>query len=239
MEVRKLKNKLKGLHEGNVPEKEALEAIRNATPRELSEAEQKLMKEGISEPELKEFCKIHLKAIEQQVNRMKERLPEDHTLRILIEEHEKIQSFLNDLEELSNSIDQHGFNSERKKRLRTIASNLLESETHHEREEEVIFPRLKKIGIDGPPRIMERDHEEFWPKKKKLKELSENPEENEEKILEISEFLVFNLRDHIFKENNVLYPTALDELEKWDLIKEEGEKIGYCQFVPLNEVKDI
>lgn len=237
MEVDRLKRTLRGLHEGDVPEEEALNAIGDATPRELSRAEQRLMEEGISEPELKEFCKIHLKAIEEQVKEMKQELPEGHTLRVLIEEHEDIQAFLNKLEDLSELIREKGFNQERKDKLRAIAKNLIESESHHEREEEVIFPRLKELGIDGPPRIMERDHEDFWPKKERLKEFSKNPEENKEKILELSDFLIFNLRDHIFKENNVLYPSALDELEEWNLIKEEGEKIGYCQFVPVSEVK--
>ncbi|MFP4005123.1 MAG: DUF438 domain-containing protein [Candidatus Hadarchaeia archaeon] len=236
MEINFLKKKLRGLHEGSISEEEALEAVANSTPKEISKAEQELLEEGMREPELKEFCKIHLKAIEEKVKDLKEGLPENHTLRILIEEHEKITQFLDELERLSELLEDEGFSPQRKRKLRALAENLVESENHHEREEEVIFPRLKKLGIDGPPRIMEKDHEQFWPKKKRLKELSEEPEENLNEILEIVDFLVFNLRDHIFKENNILYPTALDELEEWDLIQQEGKKIGYCQFVPLSEI---
>jgi DUF438 domain-containing protein len=45
------------------------------------------------------------------------------------------------------------------------------------------------------------------------------------------------LRDHIFKENNVLYPAALEVIEDesvWTRLKQECDKIGYCCFKPLS-----
>jgi hypothetical protein len=42
------------------------------------------------------------------------------------------------------------------------------------------------------------------------------------------------LRDHIFKENNILYPTALeiiDDNEVWSRLKDECNRIGYCSFL--------
>jgi len=79
------------------------------------------------------------------------------------------------------------------------------------------------------------DHEEMWPKKKELKSLSQNPDRNKEDIIELIDYLVLNLRDHIFKENNILYPSALEELVDWDQIKKEGDEIGYCCFTPKSE----
>lgn len=230
MEVDDLAQTLEDFHKGKISRKKVLERIGDAKPLEISKAEQKLLDEGVSETELKEFCKIHLEAVEEKVEKIKAELEEDHPLHILISEHEEIEGFLAELEELGKLIEEKGFNPEREKKLRLIAENLVESEKHHEREEETIFPRLEKRGIDGPPRIMRQDHNQFKPKKKRLMELSESPDGNRGEILELIDFLTINLRDHIFKENNVLYPTALDELANWNVIKEEGRKIGVCDF---------
>jgi len=230
MKVEKLAQTLKDFHEGRVSKDEVFLEIRTAEPLEISKAEQRLLKEGVSEEELKEFCKIHLEAVEEKVEKIKERLEEDHPINILISEHEKIEGFLSKLEELGKTIEKDGFNRTRKKRLRSLTEKLLESEKHHEREEETIFPRLERKGIDGPPRIMRQEHDQFKPKKKRLRKLSEKPEDNTEEILEIIEYLTFNLRDHIFKENNILYPTSLDEITDWESVKDEGRKIGLCDF---------
>ena len=43
------------------------------------------------------------------------------------------------------------------------------------------------------------------------------------------------LRDHIFKENNILYPTALEVIKEnsvWKKMKDDCDKIGYCCFTP-------
>jgi len=51
-----------------------------------------------------------------------------------------------------------------------------------------------------------------------------------------SRFIVSSLRDHIFKENNILYPTALDVIKEnkvWNKMKTECDKIGYCSFTKL------
>ncbi len=43
------------------------------------------------------------------------------------------------------------------------------------------------------------------------------------------------LRDHIFKENNILYPMAVQvilEPEKWADMKLKCDEIGYCCFTP-------
>ncbi|MEK7279398.1 MAG: hypothetical protein AAB090_01970 [Nitrospirota bacterium] len=48
-------------------------------------------------------------------------------------------------------------------------------------------------------------------------------------------FIVLTLRDHIFKENNILYPMALQVIQdknSWDKLKSACDKIGYCCFTP-------
>jgi len=87
---------------------------------------------------------------------------------------------------------------------------------------------------------MRMEHQELRKRKKELKELAENAGRTEFKTFkrrldEVAGFIVATLRDHIFKENNILYPTALKVIEEPDVWKEmnlECDKIGYCCFTP-------
>ncbi len=233
MSVESLTKKLKGFAEGETTQEEMMAEIKKATPLEISKAEQGLLEEDeVDESKLRDFCSIHLKAVEEEVDKMKSRLEKGHPIHTLISEHEEIIEALDELDVLIDFMREGELTDEKKDGLRHIADHLVEAEKHHKREEEVLFPRLEREGITGPTRIMKMDHEDMWPKKKRLLELSEEPEENMEEIVELADYLSLNLRDHIFKENNILYPSALDELEGWKRIKEESDEIGYCCFTP-------
>ena len=64
------------------------------------------------------------------------------------------------------------------------------------------------------------------------------PLKNPERIRnrhEIVKFLIPSLREHIFKENNILYPTALeaiDDAQVWVQLKRDCDRVGYCCFRP-------
>lgn len=231
MDIDDLTTTLKKLTEGEISEEEALKDIKRASPTEISKAEQNLLEEGISESELQKFCKVHLKAIDEKVERMKNELPKGHPIRTLILEHDEILTFLDKLESLSEKLE-NGLNLDQKDDLKDLAEHLVETEKHHEREEKTIFPRMRDRGITGPPRMMELEHDDLRLKKNRLLELTEDVEENKDEIKELIDYIIFHLRDHIFKENNILYPSAIDSIEEWDKIKEEGKNIGFCCFTP-------
>lgn len=239
MRAENLYKSLKGLTESRLTEEEVLEEIKKATPLEISKAERRLVQEeDLGESQLRDFCKVHLKAVEDKVEDMKKRTGKDHPLYTLISEHEEILKILDELEKIGEAIKNDRLGEDKEEKLIHLSEHLVEAEKHHDREEKVIFPRMEDKGITGPVRIMESDHETMRPKKKELKELSKSPHQNKERIVELIDFLVLNLRDHIFKENNIIYPSALEELEDWDSIKKEADEIGYCWFTPEDSGND-
>jgi DUF438 domain-containing protein len=232
MEIDRLKEVLKGINKGVITENEALEEIKKATPLELSIAEQGLLDEGISPDELKKFCTIHLRALEDKLQEIKLSLDKGHPIHTMISEHEEILKFLDELDNLIEPL-KRGISDEEKKILQDLSEHLVDAEKHHEREEKVLFPELEKRGITGPPRIMRMEHDELRPIKKRLQELSIEPDKNKNEIIELINVLSFKLRDHIFKENNILYPAALNAIGEdviWENIKKECDNIGYCCF---------
>ncbi len=232
MKIYRLKEVLKGVNNGVITKNEALEEIKKATPLELSIAEQGLLEEGISVEELKKFCTMHIKALEDKLHEIKSSLDKGHPIHTMISEHEEILKSLNKLDNLIEPL-KRGISYEEKKILQDLSEHLVDAEKHHEREEKVLFPELEKRGITGPPRIMRMEHDELRPIKKRLLELSIEPDKNKGEIIELINVLSFKLRDHIFKENNILYPVALNAITEdtvWENIRIECDRIGYCCF---------
>ncbi|MDO8601194.1 MAG: hemerythrin domain-containing protein [bacterium] len=102
------------------------------------------------------------------------------------------------------------------------------AEPHHHKEEEVLFPALEKKGIPregGPIGVMLAEHEI---KRGFVKELRRAVKEGkEDKIKENALAIVSLMRDHIFKEDNILYPCAKDALSA-----EEMAELGHqCEKI--------
>ena len=120
--------------------------------------------------------------------------------------------------------------------------HLVEAESHHQREEEALFPQLEAHDIVEPGTIMKMDHEEFRKRKQALFQLSHNSDdyqfdEFKERCVELGSYLTQELESHIFKEDNILYQIALQTLsdEEWREVKKECDKIGYCCFTPEDQ----
>jgi len=244
--VDRLVDILKRLNSGENPEqvkKEAEQFLSEIDARDLSLAEQKLIDEGLTPADVQELCKIHLQMLSDKVGKMKASLPAGHVVSTLVSEHEEILSFLDKLEYVNKELQQmpcYDPEADCFDKLSHIAEHLVEAELHHKREEEVLFPELEKRGVYGPPAVMRQEHDQLRPRKHKLKELADKAgqmdfEEYKKEVGELVEFIVPSLREHIFKENNILYPTAvevIDDSKVWYRLRRACDEIGYCCFTP-------
>ncbi|MFW5988417.1 MAG: DUF438 domain-containing protein [bacterium] len=244
-EEAKLKEILERLNAGEDVDKvkeEAKELLENISPEKLSQVEQKLIEGGIPETELRHLCAAHIEMMADELENLKTEVEPGHPLHTLISEHDEILEMLEQLEEVNNKIkNMKDYNADDDvfEKLQDIAHHLIETEKHHQREEDAIFPEVYKKGVTGPTRIMRMEHDDLWPGKERLEQLAHNAGEMDfskfkQELKENAEYLVLTLRDHIFKENNILYPTAKEVIEenKWDSIKEKCNEIGYCCFTP-------
>ncbi|MDP4090743.1 MAG: DUF438 domain-containing protein [Bacillota bacterium] len=243
--IKKLTAVLKQLNEGVTEEarREALNIVSNIDPIELSVAEQRLIEQGMNPQELRNLCDIHMEVLSDELIKLKKKIEPGHMLDTLIVEHEKIKEFLTELEAINLKIQKLESYNEKPElfiKLEALANNIIDAEKHHMREEDVLFPELEKRNITGPTRIMRMEHDDLRKRKKILKETAEkisdgNFTECKAVIDETAKYIVFNLRDHIYKENYILYPTALDainDVSLWAQMKERCDEIGYCPFTP-------
>ncbi|MDI6820992.1 MAG: DUF438 domain-containing protein [Patescibacteria group bacterium] len=243
--IKQLTKLLKKLNSGSITTEfkyEAKEFLTGLKPAELSLAEQELIQAGLKPDDLRRLCDAHLEMLKDGLGQNMH-LPEGHMIDTLQKEHEAILSFLDKLEAVNQKIQEmNDYNNKNKEwaELKHITEHLIDAEPHHQREEQILFSEIERRGVFGPPQVMLQEHEDLRKHKHELERLGQETEtfdfDDLKKRLDASaKFLIFNLRDHIFRENNILYPTALEvisEPETWQAMKERADKIGYCCFTP-------
>lgn len=245
----KLEAILRRLNSGEDPsavKAEAHELLGSLSARDLSEAEQRLVDAGLDPQELRDLCAVHLEMMRDQLEDLKASLPPGHVVHTLMREHEYILEFLDELERINRTVQElEAYEPDREEwtRLKHIAQHLVEAEPHHQREEDVLFPKLEALGVTGPPRIMRMEHVDLRHHKHELQDLSRNVADMDfatfkKELKRVANFLVFHLRDHIFKEDSILYPTAVDLIKDesvWEQMHDQADRIGYCCFTPDEE----
>ncbi len=146
--------------------------------------------------------------------------------------HNCIQELKNDHKKILESIDElqkavhPAVNKEAIKKFLDFTRDF--AEPHHHKEENVLFPKLEEKGIPkegGPIGIMLLEHEA---KRGYIKNLHEALENNDDTKIKENALAIVNLmRDHIYKENNILYPCAEDVLSE----EEMSEMGGKCSEI--------
>ncbi|MGB9740792.1 MAG: DUF438 domain-containing protein [Candidatus Bathyarchaeia archaeon] len=240
-----LKEILRLLHADAKPEevkerfKQFLETI---SPLEISKIEQELIREGMPREEIQRLCDVHMAVFREQLEKQKLNVSVDHPLNILMEEHKIILQLAAKLTAAANKIQQFRETSYVEQEihvLQHLVADFQDSEKHYLREENVLFPNLEKHGITEPPAIMWMEHNQIREKKKTLSKIVENYgalnfQEFKIQLSDLAEALNTLLATHFFKENNILFPTAMQVIteNEWKEIKDEFDEIGYCCFTP-------
>jgi len=244
--IQRLAEDLLRINRGEIGTSEAKRLLSGIDEVELSLAEQRLLEQGVSPEELQGLCRVHLQVLDRQVQDLKELLEPGHPLHTLISEHELILSSMDAVQKVAKAFSTKtswSFDDDEDHLLETLvesAFDLVEAEKHHQREEDALFPAVENQGITGPTRIMRLEHGELRPRKKALLDAARNARQMDfaefnQKLQELSSFIGYTLRDHILKENTILYPAAfaaIKDSSAWEEIKHKCDAIGYCCFTP-------
>jgi DUF438 domain-containing protein len=242
---RMLKEVIKQLHAGVPPQQvkgKFKKLLETTSSEEIAQIEQELVKEGMPREELKRLCDVHLAVFGEQMEKQKLDVPLSHPIGILMEEHKiltqrtgRLQELVGMIEEACDVVHVGDVLTE----VQKIAKQFVEAEKHYLREENVLFPVLEKHGITEPPAIMWMEHNQIREKKKELATLAENWNtmiffDFKKKLTDAAKPLCSMLPEHFFKENNILFPAAMQAIsaEEWPEIRREFDEIGYCCFTP-------
>ena len=108
---------------------------------------------------------------------------------------------------------------------------------HYSRKENLIFPFLEKYGVTAPPKVMWGVDDDIRALIKKLKLSLSNYDGNKEEIINKFNEATKEIKEMIFKEENILFPMALETLteDEWISIYRDSDGIGYTIVPPEKE----
>jgi uncharacterized protein len=116
---------------------------------------------------------------------------------------------------------------------------LLDIDKHFSRKENLIFPYLEKYGIYGPTTNMWRMDDFIRDAIKEAKQQLTDYQGDKQGVMKVVFFVMEEVSSMIYREENILFPMALNNLteDEWIKIAHESDEIGFCLTEPEAEWK--
>ncbi|QOR68726.1 DUF438 domain-containing protein [Cytobacillus suaedae] len=114
---------------------------------------------------------------------------------------------------------------------------LLDIDKHYSRKENLLFPYLEKYGIYGPTNNMWRIDDFIRDGIKDAKRLLANYNGENQSVIEVMTFVINEVLNMVYREENILFPMALMNLteDEWIKIAHESDEIGLCLIDSIEE----
>ncbi|UII56362.1 DUF438 domain-containing protein [Cytobacillus spongiae] len=242
-----LKEIIKDLHNGkSVEEVKArfAEAVGSITVAEISQLEQALMEEeGIPVEEVQSLCSVHaaiFKGSIEDIHRPEK--PEQqpgHPVHTFMLENREIDKLVNFKVQLHFERFEREDSEENVYKLIEDLNLLLDIDKHYSRKENLLLPYLEKYGILGPTQVMWGVDDRIRDAIKDAKRKLSNYNGDKQAVSEVMNYVIREVSEMIFKEENILFPMALQTLteDEWVKIAHESDQIGFCLTGPAAEWK--
>lgn len=191
------------------------------TAQEFALCEQYLQRYGIGDVELTPRIEELLFIVEDILVTNELDLEEGHPIHTYLIEVEAIRRVLDEIRKTKEE-------KFIKNKWLEIYDKLIEIKTHFDRKQNQLFPALEKKGFDKPSKIMwtlDDDIERII--KEALNYLADN---KEDKFLDMQDEVIDLIEDMMIKEEDILYPTAIDMISDDEFIemRKGDDEIGYC-----------
>jgi DUF438 domain-containing protein len=233
-----LKRVIRDLHEGKTVDEvkgEFAALLRDVGAEEIAEIEQALIDEGLPEMEVKRLCDVHVAVFRESLDAQArpEAVPGHpiHTFRAENEAAARVLDALQEALEALKAAPGEAQLAQARERLR----ELREYERHYLRKENILFPYLERHGFTGPSSVMWAIHDDVRAGWKALDGLlAIDPGDDRPafsaRLDEVFEPLSTAIREMFYKEENILFPTALEKLseDEWVAIRAQEPDVGTC-----------
>jgi len=238
----KLKEIIRGLHSGtSLDEAKALFKANfdEVTTAEISQMEQALIKEGMQVDEIQKLCDVHAAVFEGSISDIHSfgdhTKIKGHPVQVFFEENARIEKLIS--EEIEPYLAQSGKTAELM--LRVGYDRLKEIHHHYARKEYLMFPKLEKNGITAPPKVMWGVDDEIRAEIKEIIRQLGEIDHDEAHVRKLIQANILRVRDMVFKENNILMPLLLENMNffDWVIVDSSSEEIGWFLEKPKESWK--
>lgn len=235
-----IKEIIKELHQGktvNEVKHKFEEAFKDVTAKEISDAEQALIKEGLPISEVQRLCDVHSEVFKGSIEEIhSEKDPSKipgHPANTLNLENRKLESIIknNIMPYIEVTSDVNSINN-----LRNGFNDLWAIDIHYSKKENLLFPYMEKYGIDAPPKVMWGVDDEIRDEYKEIKKLLDSKNEIDEEFKQRIQRFISKVEEMIFKEESIMLPMLFDTLtqDEWKKIADESKEIGFIiDYVPV------
>jgi DUF438 domain-containing protein len=237
-----LKELIRELHEGKTVDEvkgEFAALLRDVGAEEIAQMEQALIEEGLSEMEVKRLCDVHVAVFRESLDaQAKPDTIPGHPVYTFLAENAAAARVLDALQEALEALGTapgEAQLAQARERLR----ELREYERHYLRKENILFPYLERHGFTGPSSVMWAIHDDVRAGWKALDELlaadpGDDPAAFSATVGEVFGPLSTAIREMFYKEENILFPAALEKLsqEEWVAIRAQEAEVGTCYVEP-------
>jgi len=150
-------------------------------------------------------------------------LPAGHPVHTLMFENRACEGILREAEGIQDFVKE-------KDNLLSILDRLSQIDRHFLRKENQLFPILEAKGVTGPSKVMWALHDDI---RGFIKDVRKRVTDNKMERVAIAA-LVKMVKDMIYKEEQILFPMALETLneEEWVKVRTGEEEIGYAWVKP-------
>ena len=205
--------------------------------------EVQLIQEGIPAEVVQDLCDTHTRVLKKHLDLQE--TPQTiagHPVHTFIEENRELTHVTMQVRQIMKQIATLPDETDVTDQMGAIhqqLNNLMDVEKHYRRKENLLFPYFEKNNLPGPPAVM-------WGKHDEVRELLKISLEGLQEVsgFTAAEAIAFNqfsvsmvldgIDDMIYKEEKILFPTALDLLteQDWYDIYLQSDDFGYCLYAP-------
>jgi DUF438 domain-containing protein len=203
--------------------------LRDVSAVEIAQMEQELIDEGLPAEDIKALCDVHVAVFQQSLDAQE--VPEmtpGHPVHTFKYENFAAGEVLTLLEAAVRDLpSENGWT-----RAQMHLEQLAELDKTYRRKENLLFPYLERHGVSGPSSVMWGIHDDIRAQFKTLRRAID--ERDQTQVAEVLPSMAEAIRRMFYKEENILYPTALRVLSdaEWVAIRDQSDEIGYCLIRP-------
>jgi DUF438 domain-containing protein len=238
-----LKRLIRELHEGKAVEdvKEEFAALlRDVSATEIAQMEQALIAEGLPETEVKRLCDVHVAVFRESLDAQAspETIP-GHPVHTFRRENAAAEQVLDALQEALSALKAAPGSADLLEAARQKLAELRAYEKHYLRKENILFPYLEQHNFTGPSAVMWAIHDDVRARWKRLDALlaagpADAPAAFVAQLGTVFEALDTAIREMIYKEENILFPAALEKLSdaEWAAVRGQEAEVGFAYVEP-------
>jgi len=210
-----LKGIIKDLHDGGdmeVLKQRFKDLIQGVDAPEIAKMEQELMNEGMDAEEIKRLCDVHVEIFKEALEEQdRPEPPVGHPIHTYMKENRASEKIMSDTSILMGLLGQpptaEAF-EEHRQDLGELIEQLSKINIYYTRKENQLFPMLEAHHFTGPSQVMWSIHDDIRANMKQAREAfaGNDPVQTVSSLKEA----IQAIRDMIYKEEHILFPTSLD-----------------------------